>query len=291
MSERLNFKNWLMENSLRDILSGVPQDPGHHPEGDVFTHTRMVRQQLDKAIAVLKSAQQRPDNPFQNLDFDLDKEERQILRVAAWMHDIGKKTATTLNVDGQHTPWQDAGDPSQGRWQALGHETPFHYKPQMRKLGAIWQSIWRNTDPEAKKDVLFIINHHMGLRGSKQAGVSRKTLNKWIGKDGQYQNRRRLKLLLVFIVMDQTGRDLPDLDAVAGRATAGMQGIASDVQKRQNRASKQPASDDPIEFLSMFVGKRDRQGNPFDRETISRMFTGKFGRIPTDDEYNAVFSA
>lgn len=58
------------ERSLREC----PQNPEHHGEGDVFTHTQMV-------VAALQA-----DPEFQALP----AEERELLHWAAWLHDVAK---------------------------------------------------------------------------------------------------------------------------------------------------------------------------------------------------------
>ncbi len=72
-------------------LIGVPQDPEWHPEGDVWTHTKLV---LD-AAALLATEEQLPD------------EERLILLLSAVCHDLGKPAVTVLE---------------EGRWRSWGHE-------------------------------------------------------------------------------------------------------------------------------------------------------------------------
>lgn len=59
-------------------LASVPQDPLHHREGDVLAHTRMVMKELEKLPSFLA----------------LSGKEREIVRVAAALHDLGKKVRT-----------------------------------------------------------------------------------------------------------------------------------------------------------------------------------------------------
>jgi len=279
---QLNFKNWLEMSSLRDILSGVPQEPSHHPEGNVFSHVMMVRKSIDQAVQLLATAQQQENNAFQKLSFNLDDTERQILQVAAWMHDIGKAGATTFRIGDTQIPWEKAYNTefSQGRWQALQHERPKYYMPQMRKLAdtsKMWQSIWRNTDPAAKKDVLFIINHHMDLRHESADGLPRSFANQLVDNQGQYVPRRRVKLLLVFLLMDRLGRgEAVGPMANAQEAVAKLQYAADRVKYRRNKPQKQPSPDDPVEFLKSLGDKPDW--------VIPQAFKGKFGRLPTDKE-------
>lgn len=59
-------------------LSGIPQDPLYHGEGDVLTHTRLVMEELEKLPDFLA----------------LSAGERESLRIAAALHDLGKKSCT-----------------------------------------------------------------------------------------------------------------------------------------------------------------------------------------------------
>ncbi|MBI2064786.1 MAG: HD domain-containing protein [Candidatus Yanofskybacteria bacterium] len=80
-------------------LIGVPQNPKYHPEGDVWTHTKMV---IDSAVDI--AGEQK-----------LSDEEKKILLLAAVCHDLGKP-ATTKEEDGKITSYghEDAGlEPSQ----------------------------------------------------------------------------------------------------------------------------------------------------------------------------------
>lgn len=65
-----------------DALVDCPQDPEHHPEGDVWTHTKLV---VDEATEVVG---------------DLGRAHRTTVMLAALCHDLGKP-ATTKVVDGR----------------------------------------------------------------------------------------------------------------------------------------------------------------------------------------------
>ena len=62
-----------------EVLIGVPQDPAHHPEGDVWIHTMMV---LDEAAA-LRSRAEYPEG----------------FLFSALAHDFGKSVSTTREGD------------------------------------------------------------------------------------------------------------------------------------------------------------------------------------------------
>ncbi len=66
-----------------DRLSETPQDPEHHPEGDVWTHTKMV---VDRA---------------RELSVDLLPEQREAIMYAALFHDISKPEVTRTDESGR----------------------------------------------------------------------------------------------------------------------------------------------------------------------------------------------
>ena len=193
----MNFKVWLInESSLRDALKYVPQNPKTHPEGDVLTHATMVRKFLNRAVKLLKKEQ--GVFPFSRIDFNLNKKELKLLKLCAWLHDIGKTTATKIGKEF----WKDAKDKS-GKVSAKGHDKPDHYEPAIEKLGVLWKRTLDNLQPDELQDVYFCIDHHMSMRDDK---ILEKTLKVITENDGNYKNERRVKLLLCLMVMDQAGR-------------------------------------------------------------------------------------
>lgn len=74
---------------------GVPQDPRWHPEGDVWTHVKMV---VDAAVEAAKQA---------------PPESRRVVMYAALLHDIAKPETTETQPDGSITSrgHEDAGGP------------------------------------------------------------------------------------------------------------------------------------------------------------------------------------
>jgi putative nucleotidyltransferase with HDIG domain len=66
-------------------MADCPQDPIHHAEGDVATHTRMVVDEL-RGLAAWQ---------------DLPDTERGVLLLAALLHDVGKPATTTIENDGR----------------------------------------------------------------------------------------------------------------------------------------------------------------------------------------------
>lgn len=79
-------KNWndLQQFSWISDMSGVPQSPVHHAEGDVAVHTQMV-------LAALESLEEYQALPPQ---------QQEIVWAAALMHDIEKRSTTTTDESG-----------------------------------------------------------------------------------------------------------------------------------------------------------------------------------------------
>ena len=77
---------WRQFDWVRD-MEGVPQDPIHHAEGDVATHTRMVLESLTCLPAYKALAAQ----------------EQAILWAAALLHDVEKRSTTVREPDGRIT--------------------------------------------------------------------------------------------------------------------------------------------------------------------------------------------
>ena len=127
----MNFSEWVaIKEGRRDLASAyksrlvdVPQDPNHHPEGDVLTHVKMVRKAIPRAVRELQSLQANHpqlSHVLSNIDFSITPEEMEILSMSAWLHDIGKATSTT--IDGKN--WSRMGPNPQGKIQAIGHQDP-----------------------------------------------------------------------------------------------------------------------------------------------------------------------
>src|SRR6187431_2891124 len=85
--KELLYKNWEELKGWYEWISdmhGVPQDPIHHAEGDVATHTQMV---IDALLGLRE---------YQHLQV----EEKEILWIAALLHDVEKRSTTYQEADG-----------------------------------------------------------------------------------------------------------------------------------------------------------------------------------------------
>ncbi len=95
----------LLRHALPEVarLQGVPQPEAFHPEGDVYTHTRIMTEMLDETIAASLQAEGEGgrerylrDDEFGRLVFP-DPKERQILAWAVLLHDTGKPETITYS--------------------------------------------------------------------------------------------------------------------------------------------------------------------------------------------------
>lgn len=201
----MQFRNWLVLEDMRglaraysDSLRDVPQDPDHHPEGSVLAHVKLVRRSIRAAAKELENLKNSPafGDVLSGVDFSLNEEEMQILALAAWLHDVGKASATT--VGGVH--YLSAKDP--GKIQAIGHENPEHYEPQIEKLISLAPDSLVKFYDAHRETINFLIERHMDFA---QGGFS-KNLVLHHFEDGRLKDDPRMKLLLVLMWADKLGR-------------------------------------------------------------------------------------
>lgn len=200
----MRFKQWFTEDNkelartYRGLLQDVPQDPIHHPEGSALVHSKLVRKAIPRAIAELVNLKNNPQfsNILSDIDFTISPDEFKLLSLAAFLHDIGKASATTI-------------DPKTKRIQAIGHQDPEHYLPQLEKLKGVAPT--ETVDLYLKNSVLinFLIERHMDfINGGFPADVLRKYF-----QNGKIKNSQEMKLLLILMWADKMGRK-PD-EAIA----------------------------------------------------------------------------
>jgi len=192
-------------SSLRDILKDVPQSAKHHPEGTVLNHVRLVRQSLSIAEGLFEEERHK-GLPFSDYG-PLTGHERKLLQSAAWLHDVGKASATAwTHPDDSKTPWQELGGKlpdDGGRLQSLRHEDPDYYEPVLRQLGSAWQGMYEKTSSEDRDILRFLVDEHMGFVGEK---VGRGFVHLLMDERGVLRPETRVKLLIVFKLMDVIGR-------------------------------------------------------------------------------------
>lgn len=208
----MNFKYWLLNEDMRDLakaysdaLKDVPENPTYHPEGTTLKHVKLVRRSINSAISELQALKSNPicSDILSNLDFNLTKDDVEVLNMAAWLHDIGKTTATTIGG----IPFRNAAG-GDGKIQAISHEKPEHYGPQIEKLLALSPNATKNFYDLNRDLINFLIERHMDF---SHGGFPSKIISTYF-ENGIIKNERPIKLLLVLMWADKMGRaKSPDL--------------------------------------------------------------------------------
>lgn len=202
----MEFRDFMINEYARklakayaDILRDVPQNPEHHPEGAVLNHVRLVRKSISSAIQELKNLKSDLvlGEVLANLDFNMTSEEIKILNTAAWLHDIGKLTSTT--IDGVHFGSAPNKD---GKIQAIGHETPAHYRPQIERLSQLAPKELVDFYETHREIIDFLIERHMDFA---HGGFGKGVIAGYFD-NGRIKNNRKIKLLLVLMWADKMGR-------------------------------------------------------------------------------------
>lgn len=145
----LTNKKWEELSAQYDWIAdmhGVPQSPVHHAEGDVAVHTQMVL----KALESLKEYQ------------ELDETAKQILWVAALLHDVEKRSTTYTEPDGSIvSPGHAKKGAATARYILYsGFDVPFAVREQIVNLVRYHGlPLWLMHKPDPKKALL-----HASLR-------------------------------------------------------------------------------------------------------------------------------
>lgn len=268
----MRFKNWLLKEDMRrlakaysDSLRDVPQDKEHHPEGSVLNHVKLVRKSVLAAARELQRLKNEPTlgEVLSELDFNLNEEDIALLNLAAWLHDIGKSTATT--VDGVHYAKALGKD---GKIQAIGHESPEHYVPQVEKMLSLApESLARFYD--AHRDLInFLIERHMDFA---HGGFGKKIISSYF-LNGKIKNERSIKLLLVLMWADKMGRGRV-MDLAGNVNKLRMAGEKSrEMHMRAEKQSK-PFAGGEKEFRDMLSARG------LDQRSIDAAVRAKFAKV------------
>ena len=250
-----NWKSYLearreLAQAYTNTLSGVPQDPTHHPEGDALIHTKLVRRAIPRAIQELKMLQASPNfgTALGSINFDCSPAELELLALSAWLHDIGKSTATTIG--GQ--PWQTPG--ATGKIQAIGHESPQHYQPQLEKLKDIAPPETVNLYLQNKDLINFVIEHHMDFTSGM--GFSKGFVMNHF-QNGVVNNSPEMKLLLILMWADKMGRKPEDTIAQSiGKNASGLSNsIDRSMKQASNMGRSQPFQGTPEDLATNLLTK------------------------------------
>lgn len=274
----MNFKNWLENNQqlatqFRDLLHNVPQEPDHHPEGDALIHTKLVRKAIPKAILELRELKKQPpfDSILADLDFYLDDYEYQILTLAAWLHDIGKSTATAIKLSEPDSvnrlPFSTYADPV-GKITSYGHDEPEHYLPAIEKLKKVAPPKMLELYERNKDLIHFLIDYHMAFYSN--VGFPKKFIEKYFSQ-GKARNTQELKLLLILMWSDKMGRKPENKILDSLKKNAQQLVVTSDRSKKMMPTATSKAFEGSPEEMNKFL--KTKPLTPFQRfQAIKRKF-------------------
>lgn len=216
-----------MAKAYSDALKDVPENPEHHPEGNTLKHVKLVRRAIVAAARELQSLKATPvfSEILSRLEFSLSEDDIEVLKMAAWLHDVGKSTATTIGG----IPFRDALG-AQGKIQAIGHEKPEHYGPQVEKLISVAPESTRRFYDSNRDLINFLIERHMDFA---HGGFPSKVISAYL-EDGVLKDDRRIRLLLVLMWADKMGRaKITDLAKNIDQLR-----LASEKSKRSSKKTK-----------------------------------------------------
>lgn len=254
-----------LAKAYSDALKDVPQNIDHHPEGSVLNHVKLVRKSV---LAAAKELQNLKSEPFlgealSDLDFNLSDEEIKILNLAAWLHDVGKSTATT--IDGVH--YSKASNPN-GKVQAIGHEAPEHYGPQIERMLSLAPESLVDFYNSHREMINFLIERHMDFA---HGGFGKKVLSSYF-VNGRIKNDPYIKMLLVLMWADKMGRGkVPELADNINKLRMASEKSRSSHAKMQNQS--RPFAGGEEEFRSML------RSRGLDSSAIDAAAKAKFSKV------------
>ena len=193
---------------LRSILTNVEQNPKWHPEGNVWNHSVLVRRALPSALGIWEGY-------AECISLSLlptpSEQDIHILKVAAWLHDLGKASSSGT--------------------KAVGHDRREIYEPFWERLRM--NPHWEELLVPIQTEVRFIVENHMF-----STVMGKGMQNKWVTDKGFYKPDRNILRTLIFKMMDLIGRgegvEYPD-------ARAFMRSVLRAAEDKKARVNKQQA--------------------------------------------------
>jgi hypothetical protein len=209
MHNHISFKEWLqietakeLAKAYSDALKDIPQDTTHHPEGNVLTHIKLVRKAIPDAINYLIQLKQTP--PFneilKNINIVPDEKQLNLLKLSAWLHDIGKIPTTTITADSGTRHWKEPGE--EGKIRSLRHEDKEFYQQEIEKLIPLAPQKIKDLHQQNTDLLDFLIQRHMDV---SKGGFPKHFVAEFFD-NGILKNEEKIKLLLILIYADKMGR-------------------------------------------------------------------------------------
>lgn len=247
-----------LAREYKRMLQGVPQEPSHHPEGDVLTHIKLVRKAIPKAIRILQDASRNPSHPVYpvigDVDFSLNNEEMDILKMSAWLHDIGKASATTVGGVFWHETDKDLSK-LKGRIQSIGHDRPEHFMPQIMKLSPLASKDVYDFYKKHESLINWLIENHMVLYSGQ--GFPKRIVREYF-HNGKMLNQTPIKLLVILILSDKLGRGPAVVEKGINQLFDGLlksSEVSKRMYKKQQSGVKEKFSGSVEEFVQMLLSK------------------------------------
>ena len=245
-----------LAQDFKSRYSGIPQDPHHHPEGDVLSHIRLVRRAIPKAVSELKNLQNHPrfGSILKDIDFKLTKDESKILAMASWLHDVGKATSTT--IDGEiWSPDSKLGD---GKIQAIGHQDAKHYEPELEMLSKNAPKQTVDFYKQNKELIDFLIQRHMDFA----TGIFPKHVISKFFDGAKVRNHPWIKLLLILMWADKLGTN--PIETIMRSMKRNQDALFASSEKSAKKAAniarqKKSFQGNPQDFLSQLGNKTPHQ--------------------------------
>jgi UTP:GlnB (protein PII) uridylyltransferase len=239
----MKFKNWLLQESIDisqlggkflQLLDNIKQDAKHHKEGDVLTHTKMVVAALEPVRLKLQNIQKDPNHPLcpviSDIDFNISDEEKDILTLAAFLHDIAKATRT---------------EERDGKITSYGHQESKHFKPLIAYVSEDFDPAVKQIYHQHEALIDWLVENHMHLCGN----IFSKKFLKDFFVNGKIINNQRIKLLLIIMWADQSGRHQDHVEANIAQTT---QRIVDSAKKQASKPLSKPKQEfTPQEFIQL----------------------------------------
>jgi len=173
-------------------------------------------------------------------------------------------------------PWQTG---KTGRIQAIGHQDPEHYKPQIERLKDFAPEETVNLYLQNQDLVNFLIEHHMDFTSG--AGFSKGFVAKYF-KNGVIENLPEIKLLLILMWADKMGRLSEDTITQAIEKNTTSLAASVDKSLRQSAAKGGEAfKGTPEELVANLMAKG------LSKKQREQALKGKFPAL-TDDDINVL---
>lgn len=233
-----------LNRSYIDLLQ-IEQSKLHHPEGNVLTHSRMVRKAIPSAINVLKELQKTFD-VINDLCFDFNETEKRILYMASYLHDVGKVSTTRVTND---------------KVTSYGHDQPRSYLPEILKLLEVAPKNIRDFYHTYEDTIRYLIDNHMGFFS-----------NKFIAehfRDSKAINTIRFSMLIVLMWADKMGRDESVVENGISKNIELLEKSAKKIHKLKI-ANTHIVTDTPREFIALLRGRK--VPNNVIRNSLQRKF-------------------